>query len=216
MLSRTPLLALTLLCGLAGCGAAPEDREDRPLAGAGTERALGTPGAHEHGVARMNVAVEQEHLVLELIVPGNSVYGFEGAPRNEEQRSAREQGLRLLRERAAELVRFSEPADCRVSETRLADETVPHDDAADDGHAHDHDHGHGHDTAHDHDHSHDGGHTEVQLEAVVRCARPPAGLIMGVDVSRVLPDVEWVDLQVVSEAQQFGARVPASGYEVRL
>jgi hypothetical protein len=56
----------------------------------------------------------------------------------------------------------------------------------------------------------------VQLEVVVRCARPPAGLIMGVEVSRVLPAVEWVDLQVVGEARQFGARVPATAYEVRL
>jgi hypothetical protein len=224
---RSVLLSLILV--VAGCGAAGGEDENRPLAGAGTERAMGTPGAHEHGVARMNVAVEDEHVFLELFVPGHSVYGFEGAPRNDAQRAALAEGERTLRERAPELVRFSAGAECRVEDVRLAGRAEPHDaggdpDAGtpaqgeDQGHGHTHTHAHDHDDDHpdDHDHAHEGGHSDVQVEAVIRCARPPSGLIMGVDVNRVLPDVEWVDLQVVGARQQFGARVPAAGYEVRL
>jgi hypothetical protein len=238
------------LLAAAGCGSAAEDGST-----SGREANLGVAGAHEHGVARLDIGVEGREAHLQFAVPGVSIYGFEGAPRSEEQRQQQQEGLQRFQAGVASLVRFAGEAECEADDVRLLDEAgQPLDvsslaaaDAA--GHGHD-DNRHGHDdNRHGHDdnrHSHEGSrhghegdrhghaetaahgdtisdhahevgvHGEVQLTAVFVCGRPLAGTVLRVEVGRLLPDVTSVDLQVVSEARQFGARVPAVGYAVRL
>jgi hypothetical protein len=219
-------MQLAVLLTVVACGRAADD------VGSGREANLGVVGAHEHGVARLNIGVEDREAHIEVMVPGASVYGFEGAPRTAEQRQRLEEGLQRLSTGVASLVRFAPEAGCEPSDVRLLDgDGVARAWTQADGHDHSHDgHGHSHKAAtahadtdhadpvhdHAHDHTHDGdAHDEVQLTAVFRCQRPLAGTLLRVDVGRLLPDVTSVDLQIVSETRQFGARVPAVGYETR-
>lgn len=53
-------------------------------------------GAHEHGAATLAVALDGEHLELTLAAPGDSIVGFEHAPRDEAERVAVARAQALL------------------------------------------------------------------------------------------------------------------------
>ena len=94
------------LCGLTGTTAASEYRQH---------------GVHEHGVSRLNVAVEGEDVYLELVSPAVNIVGFEHRPKNEEQQAAVRKGIRAL-ERAVRLFALPPAARCRFSRTPRAPE----------------------------------------------------------------------------------------------
>lgn len=54
-------------------------------------------GAHQHGVGRLEVAVEGTSLEIRLISPLDNFLGFERAPRNERERAAAADLLKRLR-----------------------------------------------------------------------------------------------------------------------
>lgn len=62
---RAPVLATSLLLATSAGAAAGEHREH---------------GAHEHGVAQLNLVLEGEKLLIELASPGVNIVGFEHAP----------------------------------------------------------------------------------------------------------------------------------------
>jgi hypothetical protein len=95
-----PALALTLL--VADAGADPVRQH----------------GAHQHGVAALNVAVEGESLYLELLTPAANLVGFEHAPRGPQQHAAVAAAEAALRDGAA-LLRPSQAARCRQREAEV-------------------------------------------------------------------------------------------------
>lgn len=50
--------------------------------------AISAQHAHVHGVARLQVAIDGEHLTLEFTSPLDNLVGFERAPRTDKERSA--------------------------------------------------------------------------------------------------------------------------------
>ncbi|MGH7577941.1 MAG: ZrgA family zinc uptake protein, partial [Longimicrobiales bacterium] len=185
---------------------------------------LGTAGAHEHGVARVNVAVEGNGATIEFFAPGQSVYGFEGEPRDAQQATARAAGIERLKQEVPRMFAFDPSLDCRFGS--------PHVELEDDDHAE----GEHHDEAatrggeqeaaplaeesHEaHESEHTGEeypHDEIHAEVEVQCARSPAGTDLRLAVTESFPEIVQIDLQVLSEAQQSGARVAASGHSVQL
>ena len=79
-----------------------------------TEREL---GAHEHGSAALNVALDGNMLFIELESPWNNIVGFEHAPNTEEQKALVEDSLALL-DKPMELFEFA-GTDCVVSEVSV-------------------------------------------------------------------------------------------------
>lgn len=53
-------------------------------------------GAHEHGVAHLNVAIEGDNLYIELISPAANIVGFEHHPRTEKQKTAVREAVKKL------------------------------------------------------------------------------------------------------------------------
>lgn len=45
-----------------------------------------TLGAHEHGVADLNVAIEDSQLLIQIEMPAFNLLGFERSPRNDEEK----------------------------------------------------------------------------------------------------------------------------------
>ena len=122
-------------------------------------------GAHVHGVASGNLAIDGADLRLELEIPGFNLVGFEHAPRSEEQQAALDNALAFLR--AADWVQADPRGGCEVASinahTHGFSDAQSHDHAHDHGHDHHHDHAHGHGSEHDdhdhaHAHDHDHGH----------------------------------------------------------
>lgn len=75
-------------------------------------------GAHRHGVAQLEVAVDGSTLSIHLESPLDNLLGFEHAPRTEAQRMAARNLLRTLRQ-GERLFTPSEAAACKLAEARV-------------------------------------------------------------------------------------------------
>ncbi len=83
-----------------------------PLAGAQE------PGAHVHGLATLEVALDGAAVQISLDSPLDNLLGFERAPRNEKERQAvRAMALKL--HQAATLFVFTPAAQCRLESAEL-------------------------------------------------------------------------------------------------
>jgi hypothetical protein len=214
------LLACVLL---VACGRGDEHMDARG-------EPLGAEGAHEHGVARVDIAIDGAQAIVAFRGPASGVYGFEHAARTPGEVEQRDAGLEALRERIPEMVRFAAALGCtfrpigvghldEVGEpvTQTPDTAQP-----DTLHAHEHADEQtaqqqatgARDTAHVH--AADDGHREVVAEFEVTCASPLSGSRVTLAVTDFYPAFERVDLRVVAEERQFGARVPGSGGGTRL
>jgi hypothetical protein len=227
---RRVLWAVVPVLWMAACGG------DQPAA-------MGTEGAHEHGVARLNVVVEGTTATIEFISPAMGVYGFEYEPSTDDDRRRQAEGLETLRTRFAEMLVFDPGLGCTVEPIHVGMEGEAHDHAASDAHADDEEHVHdpahhegeeyaGHEAEHAHEeegehaheeegeHAHEGeqahdGHAEVHGEFRVTCLQPLAGTRLTLNFGEVLPAVEQLDVQVIGD-RPVGGRYRATGTGVQL
>ncbi len=95
----SPTLKLTLLALAVAAGAASA----RP---------------HEHGVARLDVAVEARRVTLLLEVPLDSLLGFEHAPRTEPEKAAAAAAVAKLKA-AAQMFYIDSSAQCQPAKAEL-------------------------------------------------------------------------------------------------
>lgn len=160
--------------------------------------------AHEHGKAELNVAVETEQeLVVELLVPAESVYGFEHEPSTDAERRQRDEGLRRVEGGMEQALAFDSSRGCSFEVISSRDAASDHDDH-DDDHGHD-DHGADDDHGHHDDHDAEGeghGHSDVHLQWSVSCKRSIAGTTATFDWAELLPGVEEVAVILLSTQRQ--------------
>ena len=181
---------------------------------------LGTVGAHEHGIARLGLAVDGTRLTVDLQLPAESVFGFEQAPSSAEERATVAEALDRLRTGGASLLAFPDEATCALDSAEVevpegfegddvGEEQQPQEDEAhqheDEGHQHE-DEGHEHeDEAHEQeDEAHQ--HEDVRLLASLTCSREPTGPA-SLRFADLLPDVEQVDLTVFTALGEAAGRV---------
>jgi len=147
---------------------------------------------HEHGVARLNIAIEGRRATVELLAPAEGIYGFEHEPRNAAERARRNAGLELLAARANRLVLFDPALGCTVSAPKIeaGAEEEGHEDADEDG-----------------GEAHAGEHSEVRAEYVVTCRRRFTGTQLRFGVTSVFPALRTVEVQLLSDEQQVGRRI---------
>lgn len=185
---------------------------------------LGTPGAHEHGTARVSLAVDGTEVTAELSVPGMAAFGFEHAARSEEDLAAIERTTGAVESRFTELIALDQELGCRLDDvdtgvTGESDEPAgttggAHDDHPDPGHEHTAEERHPHADHHGSDEG-DSEHSELTVHAVFHCQHNPTDSEVGLGISALFPEIERVDLQILSNERQAGARV-ASNKRFRL
>lgn len=83
------------------------------LAGLALPVAAAGPGAHQHGVARLDVAIDGSTLLIALDSPLVNLLGFEHAPRNQRERG--ELGKMAAALRTGEAFRPNPEAACRLT-----------------------------------------------------------------------------------------------------
>ncbi len=120
-------------------------------------------GAHEHGVAQMDVAQDGALLQIELSTPATNVVGFEHRPRDEREHGLLREAVAAL-EQGNALLSLSTPAGCTLRDARILSSLLSDEDEhdEDDQHAHDH-----------HDHDHD-DHVDMFIAWRFDCAAPAA------------------------------------------
>ena len=173
-------------------------------------------GAHEHGAARLDIALSGKTLELQIEGAAYGFLGFERAPEGAEE-VARVEQAQLLLNNASALCAWEGAAGCTAQSARI-DAALPEAAAvsADDDHDHDHAHEHEHDHAHEgHDDGH-GGHSNWRSYHRFDCSRPEALGAIEVRLFQHFPKLERIDYQLVTDTAQNGGRLAPGQSVIRL
>lgn len=190
--------------------------------------AFAQEAAHEHGVARLDVAVDGGTLELALEGPGDGFVGFEHAPESAEDRAAFARAEAQLKQGAA-LFALPAAAGCTLAAAEVAppaaeadahhdEDAADHDDEAahhdEDAEAH-----HDDETAHgDEDAHHGKEHAHADWRASWRfdCATPAALDAIEVKLIAAFPQTRELRVQATTAAGQTGATLTADAPRIEL
>jgi hypothetical protein len=140
-------------------------------------------GAHVHGVAELNVAVDGDSLLLELNTPAMNIVGFEHPPRTDEQRAAIDAARAQLADGAALFVPNAAAECAQSSQLVTLDLGDPE----------------------DHDHAKDAEvHSDAHGEWTFTCAKPTALEQLDVQLFEVFPGKEKLRVQLITPSGQRG------------
>jgi hypothetical protein len=166
--------------------------------------ALSAPahGPHEHGAARLDLAVEGASVTITLESPLANFLSFEHSPRTEQQKAdARALAARLRQ--ADGLFRLSEAAGCRLEKVTLEAEALEEilRESSSPGVARSGEEEHA-----EHD-GEEGEHSDLDAEYSFRCARPEVLHELEVSLFSVWPGLQEVDVRMVTPAGQGAAEL---------
>ena len=188
---RRLLLALPFaLLPLAVAHAADEHDHDH-------DHEHGSLGAHEHGVGRLNAALDGQTLELELESPAMNLVGFEHAA-NSDADKAKVAAVRAQLEKPLVLFNLPKAADCVVENQELESPLFADTPDADDDHDKD---------AKD-EHHHD--HSEIHAHYQFTCATPAALKTLDLaNIFNTFPATQKIQVQLISPNGQQGVEVTA-------
>lgn len=180
-------------------------------------------GAHVHGVAWLDVALDGARLEIAFKGTGADLAGLEGRPADAADVAKVDTARRTLADATA-LFAFEPAGACvpdgaPVVEPPASALEAPaaaghdHDHKHDHDHTHDHDHKHDHDHDHDHDHKHDHKHDHAHgdwsASYAFACATPPVAV--NLPLFDRYPDLTEVRAQILTGSGQTAAEAtPAS------
>ncbi|MDX9665470.1 DUF2796 domain-containing protein [Pseudomonas sp. P5_152] len=159
-------------------------------------------GAHEHGVGRLNAALDGQTLELELDSPAMNLVGFEHAASTPADK-AKVAAVRAQLEQPLVLFSLPQAANCVLSQQELNSPLFGDKPDADD----DHDHADAKD-AEGHEHQHD--HSEIHAHYQFTCSQPDA--LKSLDLAQVFktfPATQKIQVQLISPNGQQGVEVTA-------
>jgi hypothetical protein len=157
----------------------------------------GSLGAHEHGVGRLNAALDGKTLALELQSPAMNLVGFEHAATSDADK-AKVAAARALLEQPLALFNLPKAAGCVVENQELESPLFADTPDADDDHDKD---------AKD-EHHHD--HSEIHAHYQFTCATPDA--LKTLDLANIFnsfPATQKIQVQLIGPSGQQGVDVTA-------
>ncbi len=176
-------------------------------------------GAHVHGIANLNVAVDGSNLMIELDSPAANILGFEHAPETEEQAHAVHEVMELLKS-GDKLFAFTPKAECTLHDAHVETdmETKDHDDHESHDQHHEHEAHDGHDdhTHAEKDNDHGATHSEFKVSYHFECAQPDRLKSIEVLLFSKFPGFERIDAQVLTGKGQSAAGLTARSFEISL
>ncbi|MBU2332510.1 MAG: DUF2796 domain-containing protein [Gammaproteobacteria bacterium] len=161
-------------------------------------------GAHEHGAARLNAALDGNQLELELISPAMNLLGFEHAAASAAD-EAKIASVRSQLEQPLALFGLPATAGCSVSEQQFAGELLG---SAHAGYQRGDDHEHKQEDKHDHDDHEAGGHSDIEAHYQLDCSNPEA--LRALDLTRLFesfPGTEKIQVQLIGPSGQQGTEL---------
>ena len=179
-----PMVIVTTFT-LAGCSSGNEQDSGPTVEG----DPVGTLGAHEHGVVRMGLAVDDQRMSLDIEVPAATVFGFEHNPETEEEIRVVSEAMETLRTRVGEVIVVSSELACELEDVEVV--SAPE---VDEEHSHSED---------------EDAHSEVRVSVSWFCAQSVEGTDATLSLSSLWPDAELVDLTVITSMGQAAGRVAA-------
>lgn len=144
-------------------------------------------GAHEHGVGRLNVAIEGRTVEMELMSPGADIVGFEHEAETAADKAAVERAVSVL-QRGENLFVFPSEADCGLAESEVETETDDHEDDKEHEHAE--------------KETDDGEHGEFHARYRFECGNPNDLTHVDVKLFEAFPTARELDVQAISPRGQ--------------
>jgi len=173
------------------------------VAHAADEHEHGSLGAHEHGVGRLNAALDGQTLELELESPAMNLVGFEHLATTDADK-AKVAAAKAKLENPLALFNLPKAAGCKVAtqelESPLFGDKPDADDHDDDDHAEADKDGH--------EHHHD--HSEIHAHYQFSCSAP--GALKTLDLATIFntfPATQKIQVQLISPSGQQGVEVTA-------
>ncbi len=157
-------------------------------------------GAHVHGHARLNVALESaRQLEMEFEAPGASVFGFEHAPATAQEKQTFADRSRLLEKEPATLFPFAAAHGCQIASSEFHSGRGE----IDGEHGEHGEHGESEaEHAHEDEHAHGEGHSEVSVRYSLRCNQDLSGKELELSFFDALPNLEQLEIVTLSEGAQ--------------
>lgn len=154
-------------------------------------------GSHVHGSAQLNVAVEGQHLYLELASPAANIVGFEHKPHNDTQRQTLRKALKTLNQ-VALLFTPSAAAQCEPNKIEVDADTLQ-DKHEKNG-----------------SHHHHSGHADFSAHYVFRCKNPGKLTTLQLLLFKPFPGIETLQVQLLTESGQRVITATASKTTINL
>lgn len=168
--------------------------------------------AHEHGAAKLNIAVDGKKARVEFESPAESIYGFEHEARTDAQKKTRDDAIEKLKNDFSGMVVLQGRSDCKWTPAKV-ESFVPEEK----GDAHGHAHGHGQGgNAKASKAKAEATHGEVHASFDVECATPLAGTKVTFAFAKSFPKIKRVTVQALSGETQSGLDVAGDKGSVTL
>ena len=176
-------------------------------------------GAHEHGVANLNVAIEGNSVYIEFSSPAANIVGFEHHPRTHEQKDAVADAVNNLQKGDLLFLLSAK------SESKLVKSSVETDIDKDADHHSESEHAHSEEEHHDHEekHSEDHGdatehnrHSEFSAKYQFACQKPDRLSQIAVMLFRAFPGIEHIEVQLFTETKQTAMALTAKNNKIAL
>ncbi|WP_339538026.1 DUF2796 domain-containing protein [Pseudomonas sp. RA_15y_Pfl2_54] len=197
---RRLLLALPFaLLPLAIAHAADEHDHDH-------DHEHGSLGAHEHGVGRLNAALDGQTLELELESPAMNLVGFEHVASTEADKT-KVAAARAQLEKPLVLFSLPAAAGCKVVSQELESPLFGDKPQADD---------HDDDEADKGGHEHHHDHSEIHAHYQFNCTAP--GALKTLDLANIFntfPATQKIQVQLISASGQQGTEVTAKAASLK-
>jgi Protein of unknown function (DUF2796) len=143
-------------------------------------------GAHVHGTAKLNIAIEERTATVEFEAPAESIIGFEHKAKTATDQQKQTKALELFKNKIGSMLIFEPALGCRLSPTNL--DVVQQDQE----------------------------HSEVHGVFAVSCNAPLGGSKIRFGFTKTFPALQTVTVQVVAPTQQVGASIKQDRGEVEV
>jgi hypothetical protein len=181
---------------------------------AGSVFASDNPGAHQHGHAELQLAIEGNQIDLIFTSPAYNLLGFEHRARTDAQKDLVADTTSWLGE--TPLVTTA-GGNCTVMNAVVnhqleSDGHDHHDEHRHNHHdSHDHHDEHNHSDSHDHDHGHyhegESSHSDVEVTQTLSCSNLDASETLSTPLTERFPEIEHLRIEWVWSGGQGSARL---------
>ncbi|MBM3382740.1 MAG: DUF2796 domain-containing protein [Betaproteobacteria bacterium] len=152
-------------------------------------------GAHEHGVAAVNVVGEGNAVTVQLQAPSDSIYGFEHEAKKDADIKKRDAAIEKLKSHADKIFVLDASLGCKLASSDIKPFVTDGNEKKDENAA-------GAKSKHK-----EGTHSEVHATFKFECSKPVAGSKLGFAARKHFKSLRTLKIQVLSGEKQDGATI---------
>ena len=176
-------------------------------------------GAHVHGIAALNLALEGNEVWIELDSPAANIVGFEHAPSSEDDHAALDRAVAMLND-GERLFDFNDEAGCRMATASVTSELLREENEEHEGHAdaeaEAEARGREEEEGHKHEGEHEGEtHSDIEAAYHFECDAPGKLTSLTVELFEAFSGMEKINVQYVIESKQGAAELTAKDHVVK-